>query len=359
MKKNFPVTGREVSYPAHYNILSTTDPKGVIRYINPDFIEVSGFVAEELLGKSHNVVRHPDMPPEAFEDLWKTLKSKKSWMGIVKNRCKNGDHYWVDAYVTPVTENGDVVEYQSVRTKPDADVVKRAEALYRRISNGKMPRVLTGRGLSFRTKLICINIVSLAPLALAALGSSWSWLLAGLAGSVLLGAGLTRLATRRFKRVVDQARRVFDNKLALYVYTGSTDELGQLELALKARQSELRAVIGRIDDTSDQLNAAARESAEMAKSTSDDVLRQRGEVEQVATAINEMSATVQEVARSTSEAAVSAQSGMDLTSQGKNIVDQLVASINDLAAQGQQVTEAVRGVERQSANISTVLDVIS
>ena len=359
MKKNFPVTGREIDYPAHYNILSTTDPKGVIRYVNPDFIEVSGFVEDELIGQSHNVVRHPDMPSEAFADLWKTIKSKNSWMGIVKNRCKNGDHYWVDAYVTPITENGDVVEYQSVRTKPDASVVQRAEAVYGRLSNGQTPRALTASAIPFRLKLACANVAGLLPLAAAAFSQSQGWIAAGLVASVLLGLALNGAVTRRFRRVADQARNVFSNRLACYVYTGATDEISQIELALKAQQSELRAVIGRIDDSGDQLNTAAAEAAETAQTTSEDVSRQRGEVEQVATAVNEMSATVQEVARSTSEAAVSAHSGMELTSQGKRIVDQLVASINDLAAQGQQVTQAVRGVEQQSTKISTVLDVIN
>ena len=93
MKTNLPVTGVERDYPDDANILSTTDPKGRITYANAEFVEVSGFSEGELLGKSHNIVRHPDMPPAAFENLWSCLKSGKPWMGIVKNRVKNGDHY--------------------------------------------------------------------------------------------------------------------------------------------------------------------------------------------------------------------------------------------------------------------------
>ncbi|WP_416416001.1 PAS domain-containing protein [Klebsiella pneumoniae] len=78
--------------------LSTTSPQSHITYVNPDFIKISGFTEEELLGQPHNIVRHPDMPPAAFEHMWSTLKSGRSWMGLVKNRCKNGDHYWVSAY---------------------------------------------------------------------------------------------------------------------------------------------------------------------------------------------------------------------------------------------------------------------
>ncbi|MCG8998917.1 PAS domain-containing protein [Edwardsiella piscicida] len=115
MRQNLPVTGRNLELPKDANILSTTSPQSHITYVNPDFIKISGFTEEELLGQPHNIVRHPDMPPAAFEHMWSTLKSGRSWMGLVKNRCKNGDHYWVSAYVTPIAKNGSIVEYQSVR----------------------------------------------------------------------------------------------------------------------------------------------------------------------------------------------------------------------------------------------------
>ncbi|HCF4900592.1 TPA: PAS domain-containing protein [Pseudomonas putida] len=106
MRQNLPVTGRNLEFPKDANILSTTSPQSHITYVNPDFIKISGFTEEELLGQPHNIVRHPDMPPAAFEHMWSTLKSGRSWMGLVKNRCKNGDHYWVSAYVTPIAKNG-------------------------------------------------------------------------------------------------------------------------------------------------------------------------------------------------------------------------------------------------------------
>ncbi|WP_258923156.1 PAS domain-containing protein, partial [Klebsiella pneumoniae] len=111
--------------------LSTTSPQSHITYVNPDFIKISGFTEEELLGQPHNIVRHPDMPPAAFEHMWSTLKSGRSWMGLVKNRCKNGDHYWVSAYVTPIAKNGSIVEYQSVRTKPEPEQVLGVLGIFR------------------------------------------------------------------------------------------------------------------------------------------------------------------------------------------------------------------------------------
>lgn len=134
MKINLPVTGRNVDFAPDANILSTTDLTSAITYANPDFIKISGYSREELLGSPHHLLRHPDMPSAAFAHMWRTLKRGRSWMGMVKNRCKNGDHYWVSAYVTPVTRDGQAVEYQSVRTKPSTQQVEAAERAYRRLN---------------------------------------------------------------------------------------------------------------------------------------------------------------------------------------------------------------------------------
>ena len=111
MRTNLPITNQEYLLRDGMNIVSRTDLKGRITYVNDDFIEASGFVEAELIGEPHNLVRHPDMPEEAFADLWNTLKAGRPWTGLVKNRCKNGDFYWVVANATPVREGGTVVGY--------------------------------------------------------------------------------------------------------------------------------------------------------------------------------------------------------------------------------------------------------
>jgi PAS domain S-box-containing protein len=131
MKKNLPVTQREIDYAQSAVFVTKTDNKGIITYANDAFVAVSGFSREELLGTNHNIVRHPDMPEWAFGDLWKTVKGGHPWRGIVKNRAKNGDHYWVRANVSPIMNNGDVVGYISLRKKPARAEVAQAEALYR------------------------------------------------------------------------------------------------------------------------------------------------------------------------------------------------------------------------------------
>lgn len=154
MRQNLPVTGRNLELPKDANILSTTSPQSHITYVNPDFIKISGFTEEELLGQPHNIVRHPDMPPAAFEHMWSTLKSGRSWMGLVKNRCKNGDHYWVSAYVTPIAKNGSIVEYQSVRTKPEPEQVLAAEKLYAQLRSGKAARPKLAASFSVKILLL-------------------------------------------------------------------------------------------------------------------------------------------------------------------------------------------------------------
>src|SRR3569832_1768176 len=126
MRSNLPVTNTEYVLKDHETPTSKTDTHGRITFVNRDFVNISGFSEDELIGAPHNIVRHPDMPVEAFADLWNTLRSGKAWTGLVKNRCKNGDHYWVEANVAPIVENGTVVGYTSVRSKPSRDQVRAA-----------------------------------------------------------------------------------------------------------------------------------------------------------------------------------------------------------------------------------------
>ena len=141
MRVNMPVTGVEKVLQDSDVIVSRTDTKGLITYINKTFCDISGFTEEELLGAPHNLVRHPDMPPAAFEDLWNTLKAGKSWKGLVKNRCKNGDHYWIEANANPIYENGRIVGYMSLRTKPAREAVEFCENLYRKRARRQRPRL--------------------------------------------------------------------------------------------------------------------------------------------------------------------------------------------------------------------------
>lgn len=146
MRNNQPVTQREIELKADDFLVSRTDLKGRITYTNPAFIQISGFQYDELMGAPHNLIRHPDMPSAAFANLWQTVQAGETWRGLVKNRCKNGDHYWVDASVTPIIENEQVVGYASVRVQATREAIARAERIYADIREGRNKRVVLEQG---------------------------------------------------------------------------------------------------------------------------------------------------------------------------------------------------------------------
>ncbi|MBL8491222.1 MAG: PAS domain-containing protein, partial [Rhodocyclaceae bacterium] len=154
MRTNLPVTQNEVVLRDDTLIVSKTDLKGRITYVNRDFLEISGFTEKELIGEPHNIVRHPDMPVEAFQDLWETLKAGRPWIGMVKNRCKNGDYYWVEAHAAPVWEAGQVVGYMSVRRKPSRDQVDAAEGAYRLFRDKQAGSMRICLGAAVRPSLV-------------------------------------------------------------------------------------------------------------------------------------------------------------------------------------------------------------
>ncbi|MBS0396639.1 MAG: PAS domain-containing protein, partial [Proteobacteria bacterium] len=151
MRLNHPVTQNELTLPDDILIVSTTDLKGRLTFVNPAFVRVSGFTEPELIGKAHNIVRHPDMPEEAFADLWATLQAGRPWTGLVKNRCKNGDHYWVLANATPIREGNSVTGYMSVRTTATRAQVAAAEEAYRMFREKRAGRHAIRDGRVVRT----------------------------------------------------------------------------------------------------------------------------------------------------------------------------------------------------------------
>jgi len=145
MKINMPVTDIEVKMEDTSLLVSQTDLKGIITYANPDFVKISGFSKSELIGKNHNIVRHPDIPPEAFQELWEHNKENRPWLGIVKNRSKDGSFYWVEAHVVPMIENGNCIGYLSMRRKPSDKQISKAETLYASMRDGSYREPLSQR----------------------------------------------------------------------------------------------------------------------------------------------------------------------------------------------------------------------
>ncbi|MCW3147541.1 methyl-accepting chemotaxis protein [Stutzerimonas stutzeri] len=360
MRANLPVSDREVIVRDNANILSTTNLKGQITYANPDFIELSGYSEAELLGQPHNLVRHPDMPPAAFAHLWSTVQAGHSWMGVVKNRCKNGDYYWVSAYVMPICRDGKVVEYQSVRTKAQPEQVRAAQALYAQL-NQPRGSVLRKWRPSFQTRLaLCVGLGSLVgatATALLAGGALPLALLAG-AGAGIVAATLGLLGLAPLRALSAQARRVGHNPLSQQIYTGRSDELGEIAFALRMLEAEAGAVVGRIADSSRQISGHAQELASAMQESTASATTQQQQTDLVAAAMSQMVASVQDVALSAQRTAQAAALADDDAADGRDMVGQTGSSIGRLASEIQQAAEVIQHLEGHSQAISRMLDVI-
>ncbi|WP_028866752.1 methyl-accepting chemotaxis protein [Psychromonas hadalis] len=351
---------KEILFKKDEILLSTTDLDSNIKYANKKFCDISGYSSTELLGNPHNMVRHPDMPKAAFEDLWKFTQSGHSWMGPVKNSCKNGDYYWVNAFVTPIKDNhGKVFEYQSVRTLPDRDVVDRAERVYKEIKEGKPPlqlRFSIDLTFWFQLFFICSFVFSV----LVATFSDINLILS--LPMVVISALFTALFFNwrlKFKKLIKEAKSVFDNPLMSFIYSGNNNAISAITLALKMREAELKAVVGRVCDVSDKLTETAKKSSECGISVSTILAHQNNETEQVATAMNEMSCTVQDLAQVIGKAAQASQQGLEISNQGQQIVQETIVANNDLAGQLSEVEQAISRLVNASKSIETVLNEIS
>ncbi|MBI3774734.1 MAG: methyl-accepting chemotaxis protein [Gammaproteobacteria bacterium] len=360
VKTNLPVTTTEKQLRDSTAIISTTNLKGMIESINQDFLDISGFNETELIDKAHNIVRHPDVPPAAFGNLWESLKAGKSWMGIVKNRCKNGDYYWVDAYVAPIYENEQVIGYQSVRTKLSAEDCTRAARLYTEISSGKFPRFrLRDLGIKLQT-FIGISGVLAAVLAGLMLSEKVPSLLTGVAFLVGLPAAyiVATWITQPIVRAAQSSRSIVDNKLTQYLYFDAANEITQLQTAQRILQARLKVAGGRITEYASKLDHAAHATATIAEQTSQGIRQHQSETDQVATAINEMSATVQEVARNANAAAVATQNANTQAGHGQTIVIETISAIERLAQEVEKAAGVIQQLEQDSDRIGSVVDVI-
>jgi len=363
MKQNLPITNNEVSFTNGDEIISTTDIKGTITSYNQTFLNISGFSPAELDGVNHNVVRHPDMPSAAFADLWQNLKADNHWMGIVKNRCKNGDFYWVDAYVTPMVENGQLVGYESVRAKPSKERVDRADKIYRAINKGKKPIIGSFfQRLSMTNRNLLANSSSLVVAGATLFTTSNSLGTLSYAAAAAIGVVSIYLANKWALQPLHQAVKVaqkeVNNPLMALIYTGRNDEIGQIQLPRMMLQAKVRTILGRISDASIKISQAAQDSSSSVQDINDSLQMQAGETDLVSTAITEMAASVGEVARTAAHAAGVAsdadnhsQEGVQHASGAGDGLHLMTTAVNDIA-------DVVSQLAEDSKNIDTILNVI-
>lgn len=248
MRKNLPITDNEIILDNNSVLISKTDTKGTITYCNSEFIELSGYTQEELLGAPSNIIRHPDAPPSLYKELWASLKGGTPWMGIIKNRCKNGDYFWADILVSPIHEKECVIGYESVITKATDQQKLRAQIIYDRLNQGsknitpkyyKIPPFIEG----------CISYALLAVITFSATQTvplKWS-LPITIITALVIGTLFSIRLTRESKRLRNIADNAYSSKAGQYMYTGRVSDTSSIEAALKAlsRRNEALQLIAK------------------------------------------------------------------------------------------------------------------
>ncbi|QAU33098.1 PAS domain-containing methyl-accepting chemotaxis protein [Janthinobacterium sp. 17J80-10] len=370
MRENLPITHHEFILENGRPIVSKTDLKGNILYVNPYFVEVSGYTEAELLGAPHNLVRHPDMPPDAFKDLWATLKAKEMWSALVKNRRKNGDFYWVKANVAPTVENGEVTGYISVRTKPTRDEITAAETLYRDMREGRAKRLKILRGHVVRTgianifdqirhasiekRIACTAIFQM--IILASLGAYFITTADQSAGVsplplAAIAVGMAAMATQWFslhRRVmlplidaVNTVKRIAGGDLSLSLQATRRDEVGRLLQGVQQMNVTLVSLIGDVMNNVNSMTHATKEIAAGNMDLSSRTEQQASSLEQSASTMEEFAATIRQNADNSLKAQSLARSAHSVTGEGRKKVDHLGTTMTDIVQSSRQIRDIV------------------
>ncbi|MCX8145207.1 MAG: methyl-accepting chemotaxis protein [Azovibrio sp.] len=375
MKKNLPVTQREVPFPPGCYIVSRTDLKGVITYANDTFVEISGFSRDELIGQSHNLVRHPDMPPQAFAQLWATVQAGLPWQGIVKNRCKNGDHYWVDALVVPVRQNDATIGYMSVRTAPTREQVQAAEQCYARLNAsggslpmpGRAPLALRSKLLGLALLLVLLQLVSnfLGIFAADSQLATWVGNGLGLAG-IVAGLLLIRWQGQTLSGI-EQATRVMDHiaqgDLTDNIPKHRRDELGRMYHAMITMQAHLKVMLAEIAEAAQRIKGDSGHLKEEMGTIHGESARQSESVSHIAADVEELSSAARQVAAGAKETAAAVDASRELLGdamarmrEGRQASHRVVETVERASQTMRQLFDSIRQIGAVSRGIQEIAE---
>ena len=352
MRNNQPVTQNEIQLKDGCHLVSSTNLKGVITHCNQNFVDISGFSEQELVGTPHNLVRHPDMPQAAFADLWDTLKAGQHWMGMVKNRAKNGDHYWVDAYVTPLYDQGKVIGYESVRVKPQRDQIDRAAQAYARINQGKNP--IPGQ-LKHTSALL--QLLPWLVLLIALLASPAPLWLTGLATCLTVIS--LWLNTNLQAGVTAEAHKVADNQIMTWIYTGRNDVCGQIQFALYTQQRRLQTVLVRIADNSSRLQQATKNTLSLSHNTLQRVQKQHTYTSEVEHTSQEIQNAAGNLSDNTQQSIEASNKATATAGQGEKDIAVMAEHTGSLQQELRTTGDAIAALATETQAVNRFLQAIS
>lgn len=359
MKNNQPVNNTERTFGNDTPLISTTDLKGQITFVNDAFVDISGFTREELIGQSHNVVRHPDVPPPVFGDLWSKLKENKPWIGIVKNRCKDGSYYWVNAYATPIIEGGRTIGYQSVRTVPTKGQIQRAEQVYNRL-NGRKPR-FSLHDISLQARLVILLLLAvLVPTIIGYVFAGDQLITLGAAAGTLLvtlGVSYQWLEPLRYLRT--RSKKALDSKVLEEMYANSKSEVGSIYLASMLDKARIRSANARVTYSAKELTQQGENTINIAQQASQAIEQQGREIESISQHIKELSSAIDEVATHANTTSDETQVATGIANEGHQVVGDTIEAINRLASNVEQAANQIEHLRLATEEIASKTSVIS
>ncbi len=340
----------EVTFPVDTQLVSITDTSSIITYVNDAFCEISGYSREELIGKPHNMVRHPDMPKAAFHDLWTKLQNGDAWRGMVKNRCKHGGYYWVDAYVTPLLEDGVVTGYQSVRSCPTPEMKINATALYQKINNGKSIKEWT---VSYRTKYLLGIALFLSTFLPVALYSDNLWFAFS---PLALFIGLSIVFYQELVQLPKFISTVRDNSdsPSRLIYTGKGG-VNILSYPVVLLEAKARTILGRSKDSGINLRLISDELKSSSDRSLTGLIEENTHLEQLATAITQMSITIEEVSQNTTGVYDKVQVVQNSCMEATNVVNSTQTTISELAKDVDGAASMASELSADTQNIASVM----
>ena len=373
MRSNLPISNIEYVLTDSETVVSKTDLKGNITYVNADFLRISGFAAEELLGAPQNIVRHPHMPPEAFKDLWRTIQSGKAWTGLVKNRCKNGDYYWVEAHAAPIFVNGQITGYTSIRVKPSRAKVEAAERAYRAIREGNskltiregvvvkhawldkfnLLQKLTIKAkilLSFGFLISVFGIILLGLLADSKNAHAFAVASATLGLLVVAAFGVAEYysVVRPLERAKQEADRMSAGDLSADIASSGNDEISAMLQSLRILQINMKLLIGQIKEANELVTSGAADIATGNMDLSARTESQASALEETASAMEQMTGTAKQNAENAKDASAIAMTSSGTASKGADAMGQVITTMR-----------AIEGSSRKVVDIISVIDGIA